>query len=76
MAYFDTKKAVAKEWGINYEPLFLGCMPDKPGVKEQDEEAQASNKQYLADLDEHFGKGWKELLEAEVQARLKVNTDK
>jgi hypothetical protein len=68
MGYIDARKAVAKKWGINYKPLFLGCVIDKPGVKESREKANKKNKAYLQAIEDHYGKDWKQYFNAEVEA--------
>lgn len=74
MAYLDAKKEIAKEWGINYEPVFLGCVIDKPGIKEQNTAAEKVSKPYLAAIAAHYGEDWKEIFEAEAKKRLAENT--
>ena len=69
MQYIEAKKEVAKAWGINLEPVFLGCVIDKPGVKEADNKATKESKAYLKAIAAHYGEDWQTYFNKEVQAK-------
>ncbi|MCP4439244.1 MAG: hypothetical protein GY810_09915 [Aureispira sp.] len=75
VTYIDTKKEVAKKWGINYQPIFVDSMLNESEVKELLNRVEETNKHYLDDIEMHFGDDWQEKFEAEVQARLKENQE-
>lgn len=73
MGYIEAKKAVAKKWDINYKPVFLGCVPNKPGVQESRDKAAKNSKVYLQAIEDHYGKDWQKYFNAEVKAYYEAN---
>ncbi len=68
----EAQKAVAQAWGINFKPVILGCVPNKPGVQERRAKAHANSQAYLQAIADHFGQDWREKFEAEVNAKYKA----
>ncbi len=66
MPHFEAKAKIAKKWGINYEPLFLGCVVDDELLAER-EAREKSNEAYFAKLEAKFGKDWRKKFDAEVK---------
>ena len=69
MAYFDAKKAIAKEWGINYEAQFAGCDLNKKTAAAS-AKADASNLTYFKVLEQKHGKDWNARFEEAVNKKL------
>lgn len=72
IAYFDAKKAVAKEWGINYEVQFKNCSP------EETIEIDAKNAAYFKLLEQQHGKDWKQRFDKAIEeeiAKSQLNKD-
>lgn len=69
MHYFNTKKAVAKSWGINYEPLFVS--PGLTGAAKDEAEAKTTQSyDYEVQLNQFFGENWKAWLTEETEWQL------
>lgn len=72
IAYFDAKKLVAKEWGINYEVQFKNCSP------EETIEIDAKNAAYFKLLEQQHGKDWKQRFDKAIEeeiAKSQLNKD-
>jgi hypothetical protein len=69
MAYFEAKKEVAKEWGINYEPNFQGCKPT-PKTKKEEAKVNKVNARYFKILAQEYGKNWSASFDQAVKKRL------
>lgn len=69
MPYFEAKETTAKEWGINYEVKFVGCVvSDEIEAKEQ--LVEAANQKYFAKLAQKHGSDWEERFEIDVKKKL------
>lgn len=69
MPYFEAKKVLAKEWGINYEFQFQGCNLSKK-MQQEATKVQAANAPYFKALEKQFGKDWKVRFDIEVQKKV------
>jgi hypothetical protein len=72
MAYFDAKKAIAKEWGINYEVQFKGCSLSEK-MEAESAAVDAANLPYLKLLEKQHGKDWNTRFEKAVKERIEKN---
>lgn len=75
-SFFEAKKELAKAWGINYQPIFLGCIVDAPGVKAKRKAAEKESKVYLEAIAEHYGADWQDLFYRELRAKIKERNKK
>ncbi len=75
--YYDTKKEVAKEWGIDYQLLFPNPAAD-PLEKEQEEkqlrQKMAASYDYQMRLQNRLGEHWQDWIEQQTQLRLLQKT--
>jgi hypothetical protein len=69
MPYFEAKKVLAKEWGINYEFQFQGCSLSKK-MQQEATKVQAANAPYFKALEKQFGKDWKVRFDIAVQKKV------
>lgn len=67
IAYFEAKKAVAEEWGINYEVHFKNCSP------EETIEIDAKNAAYFKVLEQQHGKDWKTRFDEAIEKKIAKN---
>lgn len=65
-SYYEAKAAVAKEWGINYQPLFIGS-ERTPDLVNKQRDLLRQNAVYFASLHQHFPATWLEAFYREVQ---------
>lgn len=71
--YYDAKKTVAKEWGINYQTIFAGCvLSDETLAKAKGYEK--SNKAYFKTLASTYGKNWMQDFELAVKKEIHRNS--
>lgn len=71
VGYFEAKKAVAKEWGINYNTDMAGCIvSDETDKKIQ--EYEKSNAPYFKKLETQFGKDWMRYFSLDVQKKMLI----
>lgn len=69
MAYFEAKKALAKEWGIQYETQFKGCdLSDE--MEREAAIVEESNASYFKTLEKIHGKNWMDRFNKAVKERL------
>lgn len=72
--YYDAKKVVAKEWGINYQVTFAGCVLSDE-ISEKANSYQESNKTYFETLATKYGEGWKQGFELDVKKEMYRNSN-
>ena len=66
IAYFNTKKAIARSWGIPYEPLFVS--QSLSGTARAELESQmAQSYEYERQLNQRLGDDWKAWIEEETR---------
>jgi hypothetical protein len=71
--HFNAKEIVAKKWGINYEPRFLGCVVDDTKTAEMETILLGSNA-YISRLTARFGEKWEKEFNREVKLEVaKIN---
>jgi hypothetical protein len=69
LRHFEAKQALAKKWGINYKPEFLGCEVSDESRAEVQKIMDASN-EYLERLNTRLGDQWEEAFNKEVKLEL------
>lgn len=74
VGHYDAKKTVAKEWGINYQVTFAGCVLSDE-ISEKATSYQASNKIYFETLAAKYGKNWQQDFELDVKKEMHRNSD-
>jgi len=73
VGYYDAKKEVAKEWGLNYEVTFAGCVLSDE-ISEKSRAYQKSNKAYFEILATKYGPSWKQDFELDVKKEMYRNS--
>ncbi|BDS13325.1 FEKKY domain-containing protein [Aureispira anguillae] len=69
LAYFEAKEALAKEWGINYQAKFMGCVL-RPKMEKERKRVNQKNTAYFAVLNQQYGEDWKSHFDRAVQKKL------
>ena len=69
--YLEAKQKTAKEWGLKYEYVLLGCTPDTPLNEEQTQKKMKSDA-YLKRLDGLLGEHWKNKFQEDVDFNLSL----
>lgn len=72
--FFDAKKAVAKEWGINYKVKFMDCK-HTPTLEQEQAKIHQQNNLYFNQLKKEHGKNWKVLFDKAVQKKIKTTNN-
>jgi hypothetical protein len=73
--HYDAKKVIAKEWGINYQVTFAGCVLSDE-ISEKATSYQASNKIYFETLAAKYGQNWQQDFELDVKKEMHRNSNR
>jgi hypothetical protein len=73
--HYDAKKIIAKEWGINYEVTFAGCVLSDE-ISDKANSYQTSNEAYFEVLATKYGADWKENFDLDVKKEMHRNNDR
>lgn len=71
--YYDAKKTIAKEWGINYQATFAGCVLSDE-VSEKANAYEKSNKAYFEVLAAKYGQNWQQDFKLDVKKEMHRNS--
>lgn len=71
--YYDAKKTIAKEWGINYQATFAGCVLSDE-VSEKANAYEKSNKAYFEVLATKYGQNWQQDFALDVKKEMHRNS--
>ena len=72
--YLDTKREVAKDWGINYEYQTLGCAVSSYRIRQQRNRDLINNK-YFKELKDRFGDDWRERFDEKVAEQYNIKQE-